>query len=141
LNSNIYMFLRKLLAKLYLSGVRDIPFSGIEYHLGVCALQTTLQDIVQEDVYDQISDIFLKTPVQEEYNQFRDKLMALNGDIIGFSSIKNPYWTTLNINMTSYYANKILNDDDTNIGISNEQFQILANEFCEAAGVFIWERF
>ena len=141
MNSIIYMFLRKLLAKLYLSGVRDIPFSGAEYHQGVCALQAKLQDIVQEEVYDQISDIFLKTPVQEEYNQFRDKLMALNGDIIGFSSLKNPYWTTLNINMTSYYANKILNDVDTNIGISNEQFQILANEFCEAAGVFIWERF
>lgn len=141
LNSTIFVFLRKFLATLYLNGVRDIPFSGTEYNAGVCALQTSLNDMIPEEVYDSISDIFLKTPVQEEFNQFRDILIALNGDVIGFSAMKNPYWRSLNINMTHYYAEKVLNEDDVEIGISNEQFSAIANKFCEAAGVLIWERF
>jgi hypothetical protein len=138
-NAEIFTFLRKFLAALYLIGVRDIPFSGEEYTLGVDALQNTLQDLLPEDKYDEISDVFIKTPVQEEYNQFRDMLISLNGDIIGFSAMKNPYWRTLSINMTRYYADKIMTDED--IGISDAQLFASANAFCDAAGVLVWERF
>lgn len=137
--SEIFTFLRKFLAALYLIGVRDIPFSGEEYTLGVVALQNTLQDLLPEDKYDEISDVFIKTPVQEEYNQFRDMLISLNGDIIGFSAMKNPYWRTLSINMTRYYADKIMMGED--IGISDVQLFTCANAFCDAAGVLVWEKF
>ena len=95
--------------------------------------------MLPEDKYDEISDVFIKTPVQEEYNQFRDMLISLNGDIIGFSAMKNPYWRTLSINMTRYYADKIMTDED--IGISDDQLFAGANAFCDAAGVLVWERF
>ena len=139
MNSEIITFLRKFLAALYLIGVRDIPFSGEEYTSGVSALQTSLQGLLSEDKYDEISDAFLKTPVQEDYNQFRDMLISLNGDIIGFSAMKNPYWRTLSINMSQYYADKIMMNED--IGISNIQLFKCANAFCDAAGVIVWERF
>ena len=66
-------------------------------------------------------------------------LISLNGDIIGFSAMKNPYWRTLSINMTRYYADKIMTDED--IGISDAQLFASANAFCDAAGVLVWERF
>ena len=128
------------MASLYQSGVRDIPFSGASYNAGVKALQSSLEKMVPEDTFEKVSDAFVKTPVQEEYNQLQDLLIELNGDIIGFSSMKNPYWRMLSINMTPYYAKKIL-DEPTSLQISNEQFSVIANHFCEAAGVDVWERF
>ena len=53
--------------------------------------------------------------------------------------MKNPYWRTLSINMTRYYADKIMTDED--IGISDAQLFASANAFCDAAGVLVWERF
>lgn len=140
LNSEIFVFLRKFLATLYMHGVHDIPLSGPEYTAGVSALEATLQEILPDKAYDKISDVFLKTPVQEEYNQFRDALIELNGDVVGFSAMKNPYWRTLSISMNQYYADRILNDD-TDIGVSNEEFHFITLNFCEAAGVLVWERF
>lgn len=140
MNSEIFVFLRKFLATLYTHGVQDIPLSGAEYNAGVSALEATLQEMLPEEAYDKISDVFLKTPVQEEYNQFRDALIELNGDVVGFSALKNPYWRTLSISMNQYYADKILKDD-TDIGVDNDALYLLALNFCEAAGVSVWERF
>ena len=140
MNSEVAVFLRKFLASLYQNGVRDIPFSGAAYNAGVRALQTSLEAMVPEETYESVSDAFVKTPVQEEYNQLQDMLIELNGDIIGFSSLKNPYWRTLSINMTPYYADKILHEA-TDLAITNEQFSRIAIDFCEAAGVVVWEQF
>lgn len=133
-------FIRKLLASLYQCGVSDIPFSGASFTAGIEAVQASLQKMIPEETYDRISDVFIKTPVQEEYNQLQDMIMELNGDMIGFSSVKNPYWKLLSINMTPYYAKRIL-DEPSSLQITNNQYLEIANQFCNAAGVGIWARF
>lgn len=125
------------LATLYQKGVDEIPFSGDNYTSGVTALKNTLSTLLPEDKYDEISDIFIKTPVQEEYTYLKDKFFMLNGDIVKFSGLDNPYWTKLRIKMTPYYADKIMEEED--IGINREQLIQCANAFCDAAGVLIWE--
>lgn len=140
LNLETSNFLRKLLASLFQFGVREIPFSGTSYNAGVQAIQKLLEKMLDEDAYDKISDAFIKTPVQEEYNQFQDMLIELNGDVIGFSSMKNPYWRTLSINMTPYYAERILNEP-TELKLSRDQFSTIADSFCHAAGVVVWGKF
>lgn len=137
MNSKIITFLRKFLATLYQKGVDEIPFSGDNYTSGVTALKNTLSTLLPEDKYDEISDIFIKTPVQEEYTYLKDKFFMLNGDIVKFSGLDNPYWTKLRIKMTPYYADKIMEEED--IGINREQLIQCANAFCDAAGVLIWE--
>ena len=139
MNSEIITFLRMFLATLYQMGVSEIPFSGDDYTSGVSALENTLMTLLPENKFDEISDIFIKTPVQEEYTQLKDEFFLLNGDIVKFSGVDNPYWTKLSIKMTPYYAKKIMTEED--IGISEEQLVECANAFCDAAGVVVWERF
>lgn len=136
MNSTIVAFLRKFLATLYTMGVHEIPFSGEDYTSGVAALEATLSGLLPEDKYDEISDIFIKTPVQEEYTQLKDKLISLNGDIVGFSALENPYWKVMSIKMTPYYAEKIMEEEDAEL--SSEQLHECAVAFCDAAGVLVW---
>jgi len=134
----IITFLKKIVATLYVSGVDTIPFSGEEFQRGISRMQKSLRDNLTDDQYDLISDIFIKTPVQEMYNKIRDLLMSLNGDTVSFIGVDNPYWTKATIKMNPYYARKILNNMDI-CDIDNKIIQKATNEFCEAAGVLIWE--
>lgn len=134
MNSYVFEFLRKFLAALYIENVHEIPYSGRKYNAGVKALQEYLSVTIAEDDYDMISDIFVKTPVQEEYTQLEDILMHLNGDIIKFAGIDNPYWRVLTIKMAPFYANHLL-ESKSELAITREQYTMAANKFCQAAGV------
>jgi hypothetical protein len=134
MTADVYTFLRKFLATLYLSGVNEIPFSGGAYTDGVNALQEYLFANISEDDYDRISDIFIKTPVQEEYAQLEDKLMHLNGDIVKFSAVDNPYWRFMTIKMPLFYAKKII-ESQSNLSITQDEYKQAAINFCTAAGV------
>ena len=76
----IKSFFKKFIAALYLSGVNTIPFAGNE-----------LKDSLAKKDYEMLSDIFVKSPVQEMYNNVRDLLMSLNGDTISFVGVDNSY--------------------------------------------------
>ena len=136
----IITFLKKFVASLYLAGVDSIPFSGKEFQEGIAKMQVSLKENLSEQEYEMISDIFIKTPVQEMYNRVRDLLMSLNGDTISFIGVDNPYWTHATIKMNPYYANKILQNQDI-CGIKSEIVREATKEFCEAAGVLVWEKF
>lgn len=133
-------FLKKFVASLYLSGVETIPFSGREFQNGVEKLQDELRKSLSKKQYDMLSDIFVKSPVQELYTQIRDLLMSLNGDAISFVGVDNPYWTKASIKMNSYYANRLLKDE-TECNISTNIIEKATEKFCEAAGVSSWEQF
>lgn len=133
-------FLRKFIAALFMSGVESIPFSGERFQKGVEKMQESLKNSLSKQEYDRISDVFIKTPVQEMYNNIRDLLMSMNGDTISFMGVNNPYWTTATIKMNPYYAKKILNDKEI-CDIDNNKIQQAAKEFCDAAGVMVWEEF
>lgn len=135
MNPDVYAFLRKFLAVLYLKNVNAIPFSGIAYTNGVEAMQNYLIENISDDDYDKISDIFIKTPVQEEYTQLEDNLMHLNGDIVKFVAVDNPYWRVLSIKMFPFYAQKILDSQTDDLTITKEQYEQAALQFCHAAGV------
>lgn len=136
----VITFLKKFVASLYLAGVESIPFSGEDFQRGIAQMQLSLQENLEGQEYDKISDAFIKTPVQEVYNKIRDLLMSLNGDTISFIGVDNPYWTRASIKMNPYYANKILRDCEL-CSISSEIIQEATKEFCDAAGVLIWEKF
>lgn len=130
MNSTTVTFLRMFLAALFLQGVDEIPFSGDSYTSGVTAVRDTLLTTLSEEKYDEISDMFVKTPVQEEYILLRNGLFALNGDVI---SIPDPYDSScmrLKIMMTPYHAGKILQEDT---GIGRSLAVRCAKVFCEAA--------
>lgn len=133
-------FLKKFVAVLYTSGVNSIPFSGEEFHKGIEKMQASLKDNLTAQDYDKVADIFIKTPVQEMYNKVRDLLMSLNGDTISFVGVDNPYWNTATIKMNPYYARKILEDDSV-CDMDNEIIRRATKEFCDAAGVLMWEEF
>ena len=78
----------------------------------------------------EMSDMFVKTPVQEEYILFRNGLFALNGDVISIPDSYDPSCTRLEIRMTPYHAGKILQEDT---GIGRDLTIWCAKVFCEAA--------
>lgn len=129
MNSTTVTFLRMFLAALFLQGADEIPFSGDSYTSGVTAVRDTLLTTLPEEKYDEISDMFVKTPVQEEYILLRNGLFALNGDVI---SIPDPSCTRLKIRITPYHAGKILQED---AGIGRSLTVRCAEAFCEAAGL------
>lgn len=136
----IKSFLKKFIASLYLSGIKTIPFSGNEFQKGIESMQGELKDTLSKEEYEMISDIFVKSPVQEMYNNVRDLLMSLNGDTISFVGVDNPYWTKASIRMNDYYAHKLLKDQ-TECDIDSDIIKNATEKFCEAAGVTIWEQF
>lgn len=136
----IKSFLKKFIAALYLSGVNTIPFAGDKFQKGIESMQKELKDSLAKKDYEMLSDIFVKSPVQEMYNNVRDLLMSLNGDTISFVGVDNPYWTKASIKMNDYYANKLMKDK-TECGIDSDIVRSATEKFCEAAGVTIWEQF
>lgn len=136
----IKSFLKKFIASLYLSGIRAIPFSGNEFQRGIESMRNELRASLTKQEYDMISDVFVKSPVQEMYNNVRDLLMALNGDTISFVGVDNPYWTKVSIKMNVYYALKLMKDD-TECDITSDKIKSATEKFCEAAGVTVWEQF
>lgn len=136
----IKSFLKKFVAALYLSGVETIPFSGNAFQAGMKSMQDELKKNLSEEEYDMLSDVFVKSPVQEMYNNVRDLLMSLNGDTISFVGVDNPYWTKASIKMNDYYAYKLLKDQTT-CKIDSTYIKCATEKFCEAAGVTIWEQF
>lgn len=136
----IKSFLKKFIATLYLSGVNTIPFAGNEFQKGIESMQKELKESLTEKDYDMLSDIFVKSPVQEMYNHVRDLLMSLNGDTISFLGVDNPYWTKASIKMNDYYAYKLMRDQ-TECDIDSDIIRNATEKFCEAAGVTIWEQF
>ena len=130
MNSTTVTFLRMFLAALFLQGADEIPFSGDSYTSGVTAVRDTLLTTLPEEKYDEISDMFVKTPVQEEYILLRNGLFALNGDVISIPDPYDPSCTKLKIRMTPYHAGKILQEDT---GIGRGLTVRCAEAFCEAA--------
>lgn len=133
-------FLRKFVASLYLAGVNTIPFSGNEFQNGIESMKEELKSSLITEKYDLLSDLFVKTPVQEMYNQIRDLLMSLNGDTISFVGVDNPYWTHASIKMNSYYAHRLLKDKSV-CDIDDSVINGAMRCFCNGAGVMMWEPF
>ena len=129
-NSTTVIFVRMFLAALFLQGADEIPFSGDSYTSGVTAVRDTLLTTLPEEQYDEISDMFVKTPVQEEYILLRNGLFALNRDVISIPYPYDPSCTRLKIRMTPYHAGKILQEDT---GIGRSLTIRCAKVFCEAA--------
>lgn len=134
------MYLKKFMAMLHSLGVNNIPFSGELFHNGISAMEEVLEERLDEDSFDSIAGIFVKTPVQESYNKIRDIIMTLNGDIVGFTAVDNPYWSDVSIKMNDYYALKLLSDSD-DINIRDKVLREATLQFCNAAGVATWEQF
>lgn len=131
-------FVEKLVAAFYKIGVSSIPFSGEEFQAGIAAIEDELKNSLPENEFDNVSDVFLKTPVEETYNDIKDIFMEFNGEHLSFVAVDNPYWQSATIKMSDYYANKILEDNsllDINAAIMNK----LAKKFCEGAGILLWE--
>ena len=78
----------------------------------------------------EMSDMFVKTPVQEEYILLRNGLFVLNGGVISIPDPYDPSCTRLKIRMPPYHAGKILQEDT---GIGRSLTIRCAKVFCEAA--------
>ncbi|MBD5529342.1 MAG: hypothetical protein HDR02_13195 [Lachnospiraceae bacterium] len=131
-------FLEKFVASLCVRGVTSIPFTGEEFQQGVCAMENVLHEHLNTVDFAKLSDMFIKVPVEETYQQIRTMFMNLNGHGISFSGVDNPMWSVMTIKMTPYRANKVLNDDSI-INVDINLMNRIAEEFCEAAGVELWE--
>lgn len=133
-------FIEKLVAALHKLGVNSIPFSGDEFQEGITAVEHQLEKTLSEDAFEQISDVFLKTPVEETYNYIKDLFMEFNGEHLSFVAVDNPYWQKATIKMTDYYASKILQDTSL-VNIDEGVMEYVAKIFCENAGVELWENY
>lgn len=129
-------FLKKFIVALYLNGIREIPCYGDSYENGITAMDNSLSEMLEEEAYDIISDLFLTVPVQGIHEAFAHKLFALNGQGLSFASLKNPFWKEATINeMKPITIQKINNAITPGIELTDEQYSQLANVFCEAAGI------
>lgn len=140
MKQEVNAFLNKFIASLCLHGVETIPFAGDEFQDGIKAVETALSEYLDEGDFIKISDIFVKVPVDETYQQIRTMFMNLNGQGIGFSGADNPMWRTMTIKMTPYAAQEELADTSV-LNLDKDAMQRITEEFCEAAGVTIWEVF
>lgn len=138
MDAPIRIFLKKFLAALFLKNVKIIPFSDERFQEGIQAVESYLKEILDPILFNKLSDMFVKTPVQETYNQIRDMLMDLNGDAVKFSAVDNPYWTDLTINIDNRYATYIL-DDKSYLNIERSIIESSADKFIEKIGVNQWE--
>lgn len=140
MNTYIRIFLKKFLAAISLNDINNIPFSGDKFQNGIEAVEIYLRNNLDPDTYDLLSEMFVKTPVQEVYNQIRDMFMDLNGDTIKFSAVENPYWTNITISIDSNYASFLLNNNSY-LKIDKSIVTGAANEFLERAGVIQWAQY
>lgn len=134
MNIKTRLFLKKFLAALSLDKVYSIPFSGDGFNNGIKAIDEYLANSLDESTYDSISEMFVKTPVQEVYSLIRDMFMTLNGDLIKFSSIENPYWTNIAIKIEEVEANYLL-EDMRYLKIDRSIFTEVSRLFCKFAGL------
>lgn len=132
MNIQTRLFLKKFLAALSLEKVYSIPFSGDEFNNGIKAIDDYLINSLDSTTYDSISEMFVKTPVQEVYSLIRDMFMTLNGDLIKFSSIENPYWTNISIKISEREANYLL-EDLRYLHIDRSIFIEASRLFCKSA--------
>jgi len=139
MNASIRVFLKKFLAALSLKNVREIPFSGDNFQEGIQAVESYLKENLDSLQFNNLSDMFIKTPVQETYSYIRDMFMDLNGDSIKFSAVQNPYWTNMSIMIDEDYASYILNDN-TYLKIDKSIIENSAEKFIEKAGIRLWEK-
>lgn len=128
------VFLNKFIAALCLHGVTSIPFAGNEFQQGIGAIESLMSEHMDAEQFGKISDMFIRVPVEETYQEIRRMFMNLNGHGISFSGADNPLWTVMTIKMTPYAAHRILKDN-TVLDINDELINEVATEFCEAAGV------
>ena len=136
METNMIRFLKKFIVALYRRGIREIPCYGDRYEKGILALECELSKLLSEDAFDNIADLFLMVPVQESHEKFAEKLFVLNGDMLNFASIKNPYWEKATIGeIKDITIQKINNEETPGLEISDEQYQKLAELFCVATGV------
>lgn len=140
MNQEINAFLNKFIASLCLHGVKTIPFAGDEFQEGISAMEHSLAAHLGAEDFKKISEAFVKVPVEESYQQIRMMFMKLNGQGISFSGADNPLWQTMTIKMNPYLAHGILSDHSV-LDIDMDFMGEVTEEFCEAAGVQIWEEF
>lgn len=140
MEQEIKEFLKKFLAALCLHDVKTIPFSGEEFQNGIRVVEESLQEHLPENMFDDIADAFAKEPVDEVYRHICSLFMDFNGPQISFSGADNPRWTRMTIKMTPYMANRVL-DDMSVFPIDRMLMNTIAEEFCEAAGVLLWDEF
>lgn len=140
MDQEVNAFLNKFIASLCLHGVKTIPFAGNDFQNGIYAIECTLSNRLDAANMKKISDIFIKVPVEESYQQIRTMFMKLNGQGISFSGVDNPLWKTMTIKMNPYSAKATLADDSV-LNIDESTINDITKEFCEVAGVPIWEEF
>lgn len=140
MNQEVNVFLNKFIASLCLRGIKTIPFAGREFQLGISAIENVLRDELEEGEFRKLSEMFVKVPVDETYQQIRAMFMNLNGQGISFSGADNPMWKTMTIKMNAYSAQRELSDDSV-LEMDKNFMNRITEEFCEAAGIVVWEEF
>lgn len=140
MEQEIRAFLNKFIASLCLKGVESIPFAGEEFQNGVAAIEKRLKKNLSEEQFDELADAFIKVPVEETYEDICSMFMELNGYGISFSGADNPQWHTMTIKMKPYSAMKIISDNSV-FSVESELLSSITNDFCEAAGVPVWEEY
>ena len=140
MEQEIRVFLNKFIASLCLKGVDSIPFAVEEFQNGIKAVEAKLKEALPDEEFNKLADAFVRVPVEEIYQDICSMFMTLNGFVIGFTGADNPQWSTMTIKMKPYTARRILSDNSV-FAIDPEILSSITNEFCEAAGVPLWEMF
>lgn len=130
---NEITFIEKMLASLRLLEVERIPFSNEEFESGVEALHQYLKNKLSEGDYEKIELLFIKSPIQGTHDRFIDGIKYLNGSLIKFLSVQNPYWEEAFINMDKRDANNILPEDCSEGSLYKKTMIEAARTFYEGA--------
>ena len=125
-------FVKKFIASLFASGVKEIPYDTPQFYAGVKSM---------EDFYNQnksrlgkyseeIGLLFMKNPIDGIYDGFKSGISSQNGLLMTFD---NPGYVRARIVMKERDCDYIFNRGD--IDISREFIDAFAARFCEGAGL------
>ena len=123
-------FIDEFIANLKIQGVKQIPFDNNEFFAGVEFMASFFYNNRYKlgSVSDELSMLFLKNPLENVYQRFRDALSAENGSFLSFV---NPEYRVSILELSEDDAHYIIKKNRS--GIPGEFVKQCADEFCKGA--------
>ena len=130
LYSSEVAFVNEFIANLKIRGVEKIPFDNTDFFAGVERMASYFQNHRGGlgDVADELSMLFLKNPLENAYQRFRNALSDENGSYLSFV---NPEYVVSFLALSEDDANYIIEKNRS--GIPTEFVEQCAKEFCIGA--------
>lgn len=126
------LFVKQFLATLYNLGVLTIPINNECFTKGVASMSEYFYEnkVKFGPETQKLEMLFLEYSTRGEYQQFAEIIESFNGRLV---SMENPQYIKANIKLEEEYREDLIHN--TELGISRQNFEEMAQRFRVAAGI------